>query len=80
MHLSIRHAVLGLSVLVALCATSACSKPQPPPTDQPPEPQAQHTQLRDAIQQPLDKAKSVEKALQDAADQQRAEIDDNTGG
>ncbi|MCY7355013.1 MAG: hypothetical protein LH470_08070 [Lysobacter sp.] len=59
---------------------SACSKPAPPPTDQPPEPQAQHTELRDAIQQPIDKAKAVEKAMQDAASKQQAEIDAKTGG
>lgn len=56
---------------VACCA--ACSPPPKPPTDQPPEPQA--TQLRDAIQAPIDKAKAVEGQLQDAADAQRKAIE-----
>lgn len=60
---------------IALAATAACSKPKPPPTEQPPEPQAQHAQLRDAIQEPIDKAKAAEKTVQDAADQQRAQIE-----
>lgn len=80
MHLSMRHAAICLIVLVAMFGASACGKPEPPPADQPPEPQAQHTELRDAIQQPIDKAKSVEKVMQDAADKQQAEIDAKTGG
>ena len=63
--------------LVAFAACSACAPPEPPPTDEPPEPQA--TQLRDAIQAPIEKAKAVEDQVQDAADQQRAEIE-ATGG
>jgi hypothetical protein len=53
-------------MLRVLCCTllllTACSKPQPPEKEQPPEPKAAqaHTQLRDAIQAPLDKAKGVE--------------------
>jgi len=79
MHLSMRHAAICSIAIVALSGTSACSKPEPP-TDRPPEPQAQHTALRDAIQQPIDQAKAVEKAMQDAADKQQAEIDAKTGG
>lgn len=52
---------------------AACKPPQPPPTDKPPEPQA--TALREAIQQPLDKAKAAQQAVDDAAAQQRAAID-----
>lgn len=80
MHLSMRHAAICSIAIVALLGTSACSKPEPPPTDRPPEPQAQHTELRDAIQQPIDQAQAVEKAMQDAADKQQAEIDAKTGG
>ena len=61
--------------IVACCA--ACSPPPKPPTDQPPEPQA--TQLRDAIQAPIDKAKAVEGQVQDAADAQRKAIEDAGG-
>lgn len=59
--------------LVAFGACSACKPPEPPPTDEPPEPQA--TQLRDAIQAPIEKAKAVEDQVQDAAEKQRAEIE-----
>lgn len=66
------------TLLLLLCA--ACSKPQPPDKEQPPEPQAaQHTQLRDAIQRPIEKAKTVEADVLDAAAQQRAAIDRQTG-
>ena len=74
-------AFLRLTALPALLLCTACSKPQPPPTDQPPEPQAQAaTELRDAIQRPIDKAKSVEPQVLDAAGQQRADIEAQTGG
>lgn len=59
-------ALLGL-------ACSACSRPQPVPSDDPPEPQA--TQLRDAIQAPSERAKAVQDTVDDAARQQRARID-----
>lgn len=59
--------------LLACIVLGAC-KPEPPPTEQPPVPKAD-TQLRDAIKQPLDKAKSVERTVQDGADAQRAAID-----
>jgi hypothetical protein len=62
--------------VLLLCVCCACSKPKPPPTDEPPEPQAAtHTELRDAIQAPIDRAKAVEQTVQEAADKQRAEID-----
>jgi hypothetical protein len=62
--------------LLLLCVCCACSKPKPPPTDEPPEPQAAaHTELRDAIQAPIERAKAVEQTVQEAADKQRAEID-----
>jgi hypothetical protein len=72
---------LAVAVIPLLLAT-ACSKPKPPDKDQPPEPQAaeQHTQLRDAIQAPIDRAKAVSPAVQDAAQQQRDQIDAQTGG
>ena len=81
------HLLPACAVLVLLSCV-ACSRPEPPPTDQPPEPQADtavaaagesHTQLRDAIQRPIDKAKAVEDVTLDAAERQRAEIDAQTG-
>lgn len=68
-----RSALRIAFVLIAFAACVACKPPEPPPTDEPPEPQA--AQLRDAIQAPIDKAKAVEDQVQDAADRQRAEID-----
>jgi hypothetical protein len=57
-------------------ATSACT-PGQKPTDQPPEPTAVATasQLSDAIQQPLDKARSVEGTVNENAERQKAAID-----
>ena len=85
--MSTRARVPAFFMLGLLCV--ACSRPEPPPTDQPPEPQAevadapavaeQHTQLRDAIQRPIDKARAVEDVTLDAAERQRAEIDAQTG-
>lgn len=67
------------ALLLLLC--SACSKPQPPDKEQPPEPQAsQQTELRDAIQRPIQRAEAVEAEVLDAAEQQRAAIDAQTGG
>jgi hypothetical protein len=71
---------LAASTLLLLgCA--ACSKPEPPKKDQPPEPQAeQHTELRDAIQKPIERANAVEGEVLDAAKQQQDAIDAQTGG
>lgn len=53
-----------------------CSRPQPPEKERPVEPQAaRHTQLRDAMQAPIDQAKAVEDDVQKAADAQRAAIE-----
>lgn len=69
-----RHAA-RLPCLLLLVPLAAC-RPELPPTEQPPEPQARtHTELRDAIQEPLDKARAVERTLHDAADAQRARSD-----
>lgn len=68
-----RAACLALT----LAGLAAC-KPEPPPTDEPPEPQATaagNTELRDAIQKPIDQAKAVEDTVQEAADKQQADID-----
>ncbi|HEY0503572.1 MAG TPA: hypothetical protein VGD42_08760 [Lysobacter sp.] len=65
--------------LALLAILPACSKPQPPDKDQPPEPQAQHTELRDAIQAPIEKAEKVEDDVIKAADEQRAAIEAQGG-
>lgn len=60
---------------------TACSRPEPPDKERPPEPQAaarapaRHTGLRDAIQAPQDKARAVEAAVDDAAKAQRSAIE-----
>lgn len=57
-----------LMPLLACLALAACSDPPPTPEADPPEPQVagstsgQHTELREAIQAPLDKARAVEDA------------------
>jgi hypothetical protein len=80
-----RSIAMSAGALSLLLACSACSKPEPPKKDQPPEPQAQapvetHTELRDAIQAPIDRAKAVEPEVLDAAQKQRDDIDAQTGG
>lgn len=67
-----RIALLALS----LAGLAAC-KPTPPPTDEPPEPKAtaDATELRDAIKQPIDRAKAVDASVQEAADKQNAAIE-----
>ena len=84
MHEPVRFTlrILRRAWLPVLClAMLAACRPEPPPTEQPPEPQAQaHTDLRDAIQAPQDKARAVEKTVQDAADRQQAQIEEAEGG
>lgn len=78
MRLDLRIAVVSL-----LLAGVACKKPEPPDKEQPPEPKAteqQATELRDAIQAPIDRAKAVEPAVLDAAKKQQDDIDAQTGG
>ncbi len=68
---------IAYAALLCSLATAGCNRPPEPPTDAPPAPQA--TGLHDAIQAPIDKARAVEDTVQDAADRQRAEIDDAGG-
>ncbi|MGH8073851.1 MAG: hypothetical protein ACREO4_07245 [Lysobacter sp.] len=65
----------SLVLIAALLVLCACSKPTPPDPERPVEPQASATELRDAIQEPLDKAKAVEGDMQKAAESQRAAIE-----
>jgi hypothetical protein len=71
----------ALVLLCCVLALAACRR-EPPPTERPPEPQAAaaHTELRDAIQAPQDKARAVQKTVHDAASQQQAQIDAAEGG
>ena len=73
------HRIAASTLLLLGCA--ACSQPEPPKKDKPPEPQAeQHTELRDTIQRPIEKAKGVESQVLDAAKKQQDDIDAQTGG
>ncbi|MFY2763774.1 hypothetical protein [Arenimonas sp. MALMAid1274] len=69
-------------VLAASLALAACRDPAPLPDD-PPAPQAaastDATQLRDAIQEPIDKAKAVE-ATQAADEAERQKALQDAGG
>lgn len=73
---------IAAAVVVALLVCAGCSRPQPAETDPPPEPRTaqQATELRDAIQQPLDQAKAVKQATEGAGQAQRAAIDTAIGG
>lgn len=70
-------------LLAAGLALAACSKPEPPDRDDPPEPQAvaaaQPAELTQAIQEPLDKANAAQAATEAASKQQDAAIDAATG-
>ncbi len=65
------HQMTLACALLASLSLGACSKPEAPDKEQPPEPQATRasdaTDMRDAIQAPIDKAKAAEQAVQDAA-------------
>ena len=67
--------------LLLLLVLASCSDPAPPPP-KPAEPQAgkaRHTELRDAIQAPQDRARAVEGDTLDAAEAQRQRIEAQGG-
>lgn len=71
-----RRARVGVIALLLLgCA--ACTPPPDAPADKPPEPRA--TQLRDAMQKPLEDARATQQTLDDGAARQRAAIEDAGG-
>jgi len=75
------NALRLLALLLLAIALSACSKPAKPEKERPPEPKAGNaTELRDMIQKPIDRAKAVEPQVLDAAKQEDAAIDAQTGG
>lgn len=71
---------LLLSLALLPLVLGAC-KPEPPDREQPPAPQAAapaaetHTELRDAIQRPIQRAEQVDVDVQQAADAQRKAIE-----
>ncbi|MFL6591957.1 MAG: hypothetical protein ACJ8GK_04520 [Luteimonas sp.] len=77
MSRTLRRVLFALAAASVIC--TACSKPEPPDKEKRPVPQAD-TDLRDAIQAPIDRAKAVEPAVLDAAKKQQDQIDAQTGG
>ena len=73
------------ALLVLPLLLAACSDPQPEPLPEPsPDPQTaaaepQATELRDAIQEPIDKARAVEET-QAADEAERQDALENAGG
>jgi len=61
-----------IPVLLSAVALAGCQRPAPPNPERPPQPQA----MAKAINQPLDRAKAVQKTLEEAAERERkAEAD-----
>lgn len=78
-------ALLMSAVLAATVLLAGCDSPEPVPDDGVPDPQAQAapsqqaTELRDAIREPIDKAKDVE-AEEAAREAERQKALDEAGG
>jgi hypothetical protein len=78
-----RRSMLWWLAAGLLAGQTACSKPQIPDHDDRPEPQASATAsptpMREAMQQPIDKAKGAQAEVDAAAQRQRDAIDAATG-
>ena len=66
------HAMKAGAGLAILLLLAACQRPPVPAHDKPPEPQA----LARSMQAPLDKAKGIQKTLDEAERQRREETDE----
>lgn len=73
MRLPLSRTTLLVAAALALTVSAGCSQPKPPEKERPVDPQA--TQLRDSIQQPIQKAQAVEADVAEAADKQREAIE-----
>ncbi|QKW55374.1 hypothetical protein [Stenotrophomonas sp. NA06056] len=63
---------LLIPIVMSAALLAGCQRPAPPNPERPPEPQA----MAKAINQPLDRAKSVQKTMDDATERERkAEAD-----
>lgn len=67
-----------LSLAAAACL-AACKEDPKPDKDHKPDSPVGNTELRDAIHRPIDRAKAVEKVIQDAKDKQDKQLDDQGG-
>lgn len=80
-----RPVLFMLPLLTCLVGVAGCSKPKMPDHDNPPDPQtsaagvAAPTQLRDAVQKPIDNAEAAQASVDAAAEAQRNAIDAATG-
>src|SRR5262245_36055051 len=66
-----------LCAMTLLVLLAGCSKPKPPEKERPVDPQA--TQLRDAMQAPIEQARKAQEEAKAAEQAQRAAIDAATG-
>lgn len=62
-----------LCAMALLVLVAGCSRPKPPEKERPVEPQA--TQLRDAMQAPIEQARRAQEEAKAAAEAQRAAMD-----
>ena len=76
-----RHSLLLIATLCAALAAAGCgSDPTPETIKQDDKPADNgHTQLRDAIQKPLDRAKAVDQKVEDAKEKEDKNIQDQGG-
>lgn len=56
-----------IPALLSAAVLAGCQRPAPPNPERPPEPQA----LAKAVKQPLDRAKGVQKTMDEAAERER---------
>ncbi|MCR6663191.1 MAG: hypothetical protein NVV60_08600 [Luteimonas sp.] len=64
---------IRMFAIAAVACCAACTPTGDPPERKPPEPQA--TQMRDAIQAPIERAKAVKDTMQQADEAQRSRIE-----
>ncbi|MEO7477606.1 MAG: hypothetical protein ABIT64_00045 [Lysobacteraceae bacterium] len=75
------HAIRFLLLPLAASALLAgCSDDPPPAIADKPAAQDSHTELRDAMQRPLNRAKAVDDGVKKAKEQQDKDIDQQTNG
>ena len=66
------------AVLLAV-GLAPCKGPQPPADDQPPEPQAQRTQLRDAMRQQIQQTQQMQEQARKAQAERERMLEENRG-
>ena len=71
------HACRGLVLASLLMPLAACGPPDPPEKERKPEPQA--TQLGEATDSPIERARQVQPELEQAEERQRQAIEESGG-